>query len=358
MFTISVCMIVKNEQNTLARILECAKQFADEIIVVDTGSSDNTKQIAKIYTEKFFDYKWNNDFASARNFSFSKGTCDYLCWLDADDYIKKSEIQKIINLKNSQKDADVFMFRYAMGFDNGKPTFKFFRERLLKREKNFVWQGFVHEAISPSGKIVYEDIEIWHKKQSTSYSDRNLKIYQNAIKNGINLDARQTYYYARELFYHKQYSNCIDVLENYFLKNDNFMPNIIGAYLIKADCFVFQKKYNNAIDCLFDCIAKFLPTAEICCKLGEIYFYKNNLEQSVFWYTNALHCKKQTFGFVDEKYEFLFPCLQLTKIYYNLGDLEKSYKYHLFAKNVFPKNKCVLYNDNFFKNIKNKEKID
>ena len=354
MFTISVCMIVKNEQKTLARILECARQFADEIIIVDTGSSDNTKQIAKIYTQNVFDFEWNDDFASARNFSFSKGTCDYLCWLDADDYIKKSEIQKIIKLKNSNITADVFMFKYAMGFADGKPTFKFFRERLLKKSKNFVWQGIVHEAISPSGKIVYEDIEIWHKKQSSTYSDRNLKIYQNAINNNMHLDARQTYYYARELFYHQHYSNCLEVIEKYFDKNDTFEPNIINAHIIKANCFIFQKKYNNAISCIFECIANYYPTPEICCKLGEIFYYKNNLEQSVFWYTNALHCKKQTQGFVDEKYEFLIPCLQLTKIYYHLGEQEKSYKCHLLLKNIFPKNKCVIYNDNFFDNLKNK----
>lgn len=354
MFTISVCMIVKNEQKTLARILECARHFADEIIVVDTGSTDNTKQIAKIYTQNVFDYEWNDNFANARNFSFSKGTCDYLCWLDADDYIKKSEIKKIINLKNSDKVADVFMFKYAMGFVNGNPTFKFFRERLLKKSKNFVWQGMVHEAISPSGIIDYEDIEIWHKKQSLTYSDRNLKIYQTAIKNNISLDARQTYYYARELFYHQQYSTCLDVLEKYFDKNDCFEPNIIGAYIIKTNCFVFQKKYDLAISCIFECITNYSPTPEICCKLGEIYFYKNNLQQSAFWYTNAIHCKKQTQGFVDEKYELLVPCLQLTKIYYSLGEIEKSYKYHLFLKNVFPKDNCVVFNDNFFKGLKNK----
>ena len=352
MFTISVCMIVKNEQKTLARILECARQFADEIIVVDTGSTDNTKQIARIFTKNVFDFVWNDDFASARNFSFSKGKCDYLCWLDADDYIKKSEIKKIVELKNSNKDADVFMFRYAMGFDGTNPTFKFFRERLLKRSKNFVWQGFVHEAISPSGKIVYENIEILHKKQNSVYSDRNLKMYQNALKNNIVLDARQTYYYARELFYHKQYSTCLEVLEQYFKKNDSYFPNLIGAHLVKTQCYICQKNYNKAIGCLFDCLTNFLPTPEICCKLGEIFFLKNNLQQSAFWYTNALHCSKQNFGFVDERYEFLIPCLQLTKIYFSLGEIEKSYKYHLLAKDVFPKNKCVIYNDDFFKNVK------
>ena len=67
MATVSLCMIVKNEEKVLGRCLDSAKEIADEIIIVDTGSTDRTKEIAAEYTEKIYDFKWNDDFSAARN---------------------------------------------------------------------------------------------------------------------------------------------------------------------------------------------------------------------------------------------------------------------------------------------------
>ena len=98
MFTISLCMIIKNEEEVLHRVLSCAKKFADEIIIVDTGSTDNSISIAKKYTNKIYNFTWVNNFSKARNFSFSKATKDYIMWLDADDYIAENEITNLISL--------------------------------------------------------------------------------------------------------------------------------------------------------------------------------------------------------------------------------------------------------------------
>ena len=97
MVTISLCMIVKNEEKVLGRCLVSAKDIADEIIIVDTGSTDRTKEIARRYGAKIFDQKWQDDFSLARNFSFSKATMDYCMWLDADDVIREVEASKLIH---------------------------------------------------------------------------------------------------------------------------------------------------------------------------------------------------------------------------------------------------------------------
>ena len=72
MIAISLCMIVKNEEAVLDRCLDSIKDAADEIIIVDTGSSDRTKEIAREYTDKVFDFTWENDFSAARNFAFDQ----------------------------------------------------------------------------------------------------------------------------------------------------------------------------------------------------------------------------------------------------------------------------------------------
>lgn len=90
--TISLCMIVKNEEMVLSRCLESIKDIVDEIIIIDTGSTDKTKEIARLYTDKVYDFKWTQDFSQARNYSFSKATKDYQMWLDAEEgYLKEKK---------------------------------------------------------------------------------------------------------------------------------------------------------------------------------------------------------------------------------------------------------------------------
>ena len=92
--TISLCMIVKNEERVLARCLDSVADLVDEIIIVDTGSTDATKEIAARYTEQIYDLVWQDDFAAARNFSFSKASMDYIYTHDAaevlDDEIRQA----------------------------------------------------------------------------------------------------------------------------------------------------------------------------------------------------------------------------------------------------------------------------
>ena len=87
MISISMCMIVKNEQDILARCLDSYAGTYDELIIVDTGSTDNTKEIAAHYTDKIYDFEWINDFSAARNFAFSKAGCDYIFSADADEVL-------------------------------------------------------------------------------------------------------------------------------------------------------------------------------------------------------------------------------------------------------------------------------
>ena len=130
---ISVCMIVLNEEMVVERILNCVKRFADEIIVVDTGCIDKTIDIASRYTNKIYKFDWVYDFSKARNFAFSKAECDYLMWIDADDYISESNINKIIELKKATVLCDTYMFKYScFNGENKTPFFTFYRERLIK----------------------------------------------------------------------------------------------------------------------------------------------------------------------------------------------------------------------------------
>ena len=84
---LSLCMIVRDEESRLGRCLESVKDTVDEIVILDTGSADGTKAIARRYTDRVYDYAWKDDFADARNTSFSYASKPFILWLDADDVL-------------------------------------------------------------------------------------------------------------------------------------------------------------------------------------------------------------------------------------------------------------------------------
>lgn len=91
MIEISLCMIVRNEEKSLPRCLASVEGLVDEIVIVDTGSADRTKEIAGAFGAAIYDFTWTEDFSAARNHAFSKATRDYIFWLDADDYLREED---------------------------------------------------------------------------------------------------------------------------------------------------------------------------------------------------------------------------------------------------------------------------
>ena len=128
MVSISVCMIVKNEEHRLARCLDSLKHIADEIVIVDTGSMDDTKQLAAQYTDKIYDFPWINDFAAARNFAFSKCSCDYIYSADADEALDEVNMQKLANLKQIMLPEIDIVQMYYLNMMEKNTAYNFKRE--------------------------------------------------------------------------------------------------------------------------------------------------------------------------------------------------------------------------------------
>jgi glycosyltransferase involved in cell wall biosynthesis len=143
LITISLCMIVKNEEAVLERLLKTMSEVADQIVIMDTGSTDRTKEIAARYTDEVYDFPWKDDFAAARNAACRKAVMDYWMWMDADDVMEPEHAARLKKLKETlDPSVDVVMMKYLTGFDaNGRTSFSYYRERLLKNRKGFQWQG-------------------------------------------------------------------------------------------------------------------------------------------------------------------------------------------------------------------------
>ena len=355
MISISLCMIVKNEEETLERCLNCVKYIADEIIIVDTGSTDKTKEIAYKFTDKVYDFKWCDDFSKARNFSFSKATKEYIMWLDADDIILEKDITKLKYLKeNLDNSIDIVMLKYDLNLDtNGIPALSYYRERLLKREKNYTWKSPIHEVIELKGNILKEDISITHKKEKSHDARRNLKIFEKMIENNIKFDSRQTFYYARELYYNEDYEKAIFHFNNFLNDKNGWIENKISACLDLYNLYIKINDENNAIDSLFRSFYYDIPRAEICCNIANYFLYKNNFEVAIYWYKEAsikiFDVSKGGF-YIKDCYDFI-PYLGLCVCYDKLGEHEIANYYNELAGKIKPEDKAYINNFKYFKEL-------
>lgn len=353
MITISLCMIIKNEEDVLERCLSSVQNCVDEIIIVDTGSSDRSVEIAKQFTDKIFAYTWTDNFSDARNYAFSFATKDYCMWMDGDDVMLEKDQEALLSLKQNLDDnVDVVMMKYNTGFDaSGNVVFSYYRERLLKREKNFQWAGYIHEAITPSGIIKYVDVAITHKKMKISDPNRNLRIFENLMQEGKILSVREQFYYARELYYHKRFEDAIQQFTLFLNSQQGWLENCIDACQIRAYCYYETGDENAALASLLESFRYDVPRAEILCDIGKHFFDRGAYLQAIYWYESALKCTRhdESGAFVQtDCYEFI-PCLQLCVCYDRIGEKELACAYNERAAICKPDHEAVLRNRTYFK---------
>lgn len=144
--TLSVCMIVKDEAANIQEALSSVQGVADEIVVVDTGSTDGTPDLARSFTPQVFHYAWHDDFAAARNFSLDKATCSYCLWWDADDRVDAENAHKIRELKKHFDGLRAFAFELR-DIRQGQINYSLFQVRCFPNRKSIRFQGRIHEAI-------------------------------------------------------------------------------------------------------------------------------------------------------------------------------------------------------------------
>lgn len=348
---LSVCMIVKDEEAVLERCLTCVNQFADEVIVVDTGSVDKSIAIAKAMGAKVFSYVWGNDFSKARNYALDQASKKYVMWIDADDVVFKQDIEKINVLKQELDESiDIVMMKYHTALDEFKrPIYSYYRERIVKNNQDNRFVGFVHEVMHLKGNIVYKDIAITHQKMAIQSSDRNLKMFEKRIADGFILSPREVFYYARELYYHQAYREAYDMFEGFLNDQQGWVENNIDACELMGFCAYAMDQEHLALACFFRSFVYDLPRGELCCDIGLHFFDRQDFHRAIYWYEQARLAKMNlaSGGFVREDCYGYIPCLQLCVCYDKISEHEKASEYNELAA-VFKESEAVVKNREYF----------
>lgn len=283
-------MIVKNEESIISRCLESIADLVDEIIIVDTGSNDNTKKIAAKYTSQIYDFLWTDDFSAARNFSFEKASKDYIYTPDADEVLDETNRERFRLLKETiTPDIEIVQMLYhtISEYNTVLNTKKEYRPKLFKRLRTFRWIDPIHETIQTSPIVYDSDIEILHMPQNFHHK-RDFSIFLKAYQRDGYLSPKIFRMYAKELLKlgdkaDFQHAFPIFLTTYQTTQKDDLKKD---AACILARIYRLQGDTDNFFKlALKDMITT--PCSEICYELGCYFKEKKDYDEAILWFYNA-----------------------------------------------------------------------
>ncbi len=289
-------MIVKNEEKYLKECLESVKDIIDEIVLVDTGSSDDTINIAEEFNAKVLHYEWTDDFSAARNYALSKSTSDWILYLDADERLSAKSINE---LKNIVTKNDLLGFRCVVNsIDeiNGKPNFMRYT-RLFHNNPNIKFNGRIHEQIDDSlleneYKILDSNIEIIHvgynivDGELKNKAKRNLEILKDEYEK--NKSPYNAYQLANTYTTLEDYDEARKYYKQSVYKNSLKKEYKAFAYLNLSGYEYKKQNLNEALEYLEKGLKEDPSNPLLNLLASEIYFRLNKIDESFRYCKTAL----------------------------------------------------------------------
>lgn len=335
--SISLAVIAKNEEGNVSQLLKSVEGCFDEIVFVDTGSTDNTVEEAKTFGAKVFHFEWVQDFSAARNFAFSKVTTDYVCWFDLDDALDNKDA--FIRFRDHVMHlGDYWIAPYHYSSDaSGKPTCIFARERVFRMDRGFRWKYPVHEGVMPTSDmpIKVQMVNSWSVRHMRTEADiekdrsRNLGIFQ-ALEAKEKLDARMRYYYGKELFEAQKPIEAIHEMGKALSDPSLEMHDrLLGTQYI-CHAYIQTQQWAQAISMAHNGLMLDPHRAEFHNVIADAYLKQGQLHEAI----PSLEAAKACFNpvqnnqmravFAHEDSYTVYPRNQLARVYAHVGQMERA----------------------------------
>jgi tetratricopeptide (TPR) repeat protein len=339
---VSLCVIVKNEERFLDRSLSSVSHLVDEIIIVDTGSTDNTVSIAQRFTDKVHHFKWINDFSAARNFAQSKASSEYIFRWDADWLFDSFSEAEFIKLKTTRfGGVNTVFFNWGVTINElEKPTSKALTDFIYKRD-SFHWVLPIHELLVlndntvESTNLAFPNIYIQHLKDfgnTLVRTTQNLELMSVSLSSMSHTDFgyfRILKNYIAELYLQGKFEETVIYAEQYLNQFDDDSDNTATVldFLITSLLRTHQVQSAHSILEIHHTRFQDLKRFHICC--GDVELTLQNYIKAIEEYTKALLIDVEGKGFqiIDDERLEIHPRLMLAQLYFDQQLYNLSYQY-------------------------------
>lgn len=346
---VSVCIIAKNEEKHIGQCLKSLLKYNMEIVVADTGSTDQTKEIAAKYTDKLYDFEWCDDFAAARNFAVSKASNNWILILDCDEYVQDMDVaglrtcmQKYARRVGVMEIMNVYTDEGSEGIQIDEVP-RFFN-------KNFYEYRFrIHEQITPKKSENYDEImlESFHipvqvkhygydipREEMLGKQRRNLRLLIDSLGENEGMDDYIYFQIGQSCSVLEEYERAIEAYDMCLEINCNpekkFIPLCLGSY---AECLMRLGRPNDAYR-LLDINRSYVGSTKLKYMFGKAAHMCRDYQTAIGFLTGITDAQdfEQLGENVFDVYSRIFA------IYTESGDMEKIgiYKKKLseFAKKI------------------------
>ena len=346
--TVSLCMIVKNEGKYLRRCLSSVSNIVDEIVIVDTGSSDDTVQIAKEFGAVLGYFEWNQNFSDARNQALSLATKEWILVLDADEYLRFEDRENLIKAFNDfNNDGYIIKILNFNGDDNTQTFITNLNQRIFKNNKNYTYQGAIHEQViclnpeMQKNEFKIIDVCFYHSGYlATVVKDKN-KLNRNLeiLKKVAEEDPSNTFTLfnlANEYSQLNEFEEAFRLYDEAYKKeifSVGFMPKLV---IFRLHCLINMNKTDEALQAIKEGLKAYPDYTELVYYRGLLEKKLGQIIKTIQSYEKCLEMGKPRaeIEFQQMCYDF-GPTFGLAEIYEEQQDYAKAIEYY---------NKCLMLN--------------
>jgi glycosyltransferase involved in cell wall biosynthesis len=354
---LSLCMIVKNEEKVLKRCLDSVHGIVDEIIIVDTGSTDSTKEIALKYVDRVYEFEWTNSFADARNYAQKKAKGEWILVLDADEYVDRESLQKLLTiLKNSKEDVDGYdVTIYNFMGTYGERVLQHRSTRIYRNDPNIHYYRSIHEQLkkNKNQELITETIPfiIYHSGYMTQTVKEKNKNKRNAelIEKELNSSNSKGFDYfnlANEYLSKAEVEEALKYyLKAYMLKPD-FRFSWVSICVVQIIlCLKYLERFNDALNVIIDAENIYSETPDFKYLRGEIYYLQHRYDDALEVLTELVNNKHKYQRFIKSiEYLEYDPHILLGHIHKYKGNIQEAVHHYVSALSINNKSYEALYN--------------